>query len=242
MSPSFLSKKESGGVTSPSSLSKKEPGGVTSPSSLSKKESGGVSSISSLNKKESGGVSSIPAPFSGLTPSNNSHNIKEEASSQGLKAGVSRPKPSLSQGLKGKFLSPSPQQDLEGVPLILRTPTTPRQVRKDLTISTLIAECEEYVQTDKFTRDLSSDLVNLFKGKQDPRQSDDGQYQSSDDVKKVICDSEVKKPPKIPQSMRTKQTVERAERLEKVSSEKHNGDREKRQTGKFPGKYMFKFL
>ena len=65
----------------------------------------------------------------------------------------------------------------------LRPNTDRKKDRKNLTISALIAECEEYVKTDEFTKDLSDKLVNLFVG-------------AKSDAK----------PPKIPENLRTKQT------------------------------------
>ena len=123
-----------------------------------------------------------------------------------------------------------------------KSTTTPRgETRKNLTISTLIAECEEYVQTDKFTRDLSSDLVSLFKGKQadsgmscpdKPNVLDNGINSTG------ILDSEEKKPPRVPQTMRTKliNVPEKpAEKIDKTLTATASGEKDKRQTGKFPG-------
>ena len=75
-----------------------------------------------------------------------------------------------------------------------------RRARRDLTISTLIAECEEYVKTDEFTKDLSDNLVHLF------NQSKTCHHQkSSMEVRPGSSSSEsTRKPPKIPESMRTK--------------------------------------
>ena len=79
-----------------------------------------------------------------------------------------------------------------------------RQARRDLTISTLIAECEEYVKTDEFTKDLSDNLVHLF------NQSKTCHHQKSNstEVRPSPSSSEsTRKPPKIPENMRTKLSI-----------------------------------
>ena len=109
----------------------------------------------------------------------------------------------------------------------LRVPSVSRSQRKNLTISTLIAECEEYVQTDRFTQDLSSNLVTLFKGgpgKAGTDSSKDNPVKQSQE-KKIESDGGGK-PPKIPQNMRLKPIVDRAEKVEKVGLGKFPGLRE----------------
>ena len=76
-----------------------------------------------------------------------------------------------------------------------------RQARRDLTISTLIAECEEYVQTDEFTKDLSDNLVHLF------NQSKTCHHQKSSSTDVLPSSESTRKPPKIPESMRTKLSI-----------------------------------
>ena len=79
-----------------------------------------------------------------------------------------------------------------------------RPARRDLTISTLIAECEEYVKTDEFTKDLSDNLVHLF------NQSKTCHHQKSNstEVRPSPSSSEsTRKPPKIPENMRTKLSI-----------------------------------
>ena len=73
-----------------------------------------------------------------------------------------------------------------------------RQARRDLTISTLIAECEEYVQTDEFTKDLSDNLVHLF------NQSKACHHQKNSSTEVRPSSESTRKPPKIPESMRPK--------------------------------------
>jgi len=108
----------------------------------------------------------------------------------------------------------------------------PRQGRKNLTISTLIAECEEYVKTDEFTKDLSDKLVNLFRGESSKNScqtsSSPSQTPGASKLDQKFATStpeesdKMKKPPKIPENMRTKvvQKVDRAEKTEK--NEKNN--------------------
>ena len=80
-------------------------------------------------------------------------------------------------------------------------PGVTREGRRDLTISTLIAECEEYVKTDEFTKDLSDQLVHLF----NQNKSCDNRNGSSNDERPPKTSSEsMRKPPRIPESMRTK--------------------------------------
>ena len=67
--------------------------------------------------------------------------------------------------------------------------------RRDLTISTLIAECEEYVKTDEFTKDFSDNLLHLF-------------AQNKSECNNMVKNNDHKpenlsKPPKIPESMRS---------------------------------------
>ena len=84
--------------------------------------------------------------------------------------------------------------------------------RRDLTISTLIAECEEYVKTDQFTKDLSDHLVHLFK--------------SCDHQKSISTSSStesMRKPPRIPESLRTK-----------ISSSSKSDKSERNNIPKFP--------
>ena len=69
-------------------------------------------------------------------------------------------------------------------------------MRRDLTISTLIAECEEYVKTDEFTKDLSDHLVHLF------NQSKSCDHQKS--ISTTSSTESMRKPPRIPESLRTK--------------------------------------
>lgn len=120
---------------------------------------------------------------------------------------------------------------------------SPRQGRKNLTISTLIAECEEYVKTDEFTKDLSDKLVTLFRGEtvnnsskitNPPLLGNQPQVSTKSEQKVVTSVSEeivtsvseesdkMKKPPKIPESMRTKPVhkVDKSDRPEKI--EKNN--------------------
>ena len=136
-----------------------------------------------------------------------------------------KPTPETCSGSRGEHGLES--EEGPGVGLNLRFPSVCRSQRKNLTISTLIAECEEYVQTDKFTQDLSSDLVTLFKG----GPGKDGTDSSKENSVKRTQDKKVEsegggKPPKIPQNMRLKSTVDRAEKLDKV---------DKVGFGKFPG-------
>jgi len=104
---------------------------------------------------------------------------------------------------------------------------SPRQGRKNLTISTLIAECEEYVKTDEFTKDLSDKLVTLFRGEtanyskkvsNPPLSVNQPQISSKFGQKAttpILEESDkMKKPPKIPESMRTKSNL-KAEKPEK---------------------------
>lgn len=81
---------------------------------------------------------------------------------------------------------------------------------KDLTISTLIAECEEYVQTDKFTKDLSHELVTLFKAEKPTIATSPPAQRASP---KVVADPAPMppgggqadgRPPRIPDTMRTR--------------------------------------
>ena len=83
-----------------------------------------------------------------------------------------------------------------------------RKARRDLTISTLIAECEEYVKTDEFTKDLSDDLVHLF------NQSKSYDHQSSlTDWRPRSSNTEsTRKPPRIPDSMRTTKISSKTEK------------------------------
>ena len=79
-----------------------------------------------------------------------------------------------SKTLSGYSFSPTPEAkgrkeivgDLEPRTTCLRTKVNPLDSsgkdRRDLTISTLIAECEEYVKTDEFTKDFSDNLLHLF--------------------------------------------------------------------------------
>ena len=93
----------------------------------------------------------------------------------------------------------------------------PSQARRDLTISTLIAECEEYVNTDEFTKDLSDKLVHLFsKNKTNPSQkmSTENNFETTASVKVMESTKKLDKPPKIPGKLRTKVAAkqDRAER------------------------------
>merc|ERR1719186_335848 len=117
---------------------------------------------------------------------------------------------------------------------------SPRQGRKNLTISTLIAECEEYVKTDEFTKDLSDKLVNLFRGETsknaskitNPSLSGNQLQVSAKSDQKVVTSipeesEKMKKPPKIPESMRTKPVhktdkPDKSEKNEKSCCEKSN--------------------
>ena len=100
---------------------------------------------------------------------------------------------------------------------------SPREGRKDLTISTLIAECEEYVQTDKFTKDLSHELVTLFKAEKPSPASPPGQRASP----QVVSDPSLSspgsqgdgRPPRIPETMRTRSSP-KLERSEKIFTPK----------------------
>ena len=87
---------------------------------------------------------------------------------------------------------------------------SPGQARTDLTISTLIAECEEYVKTDEFTKDLSDNLVHLFsQNKSNPsRVSSTKAHTDSGSSGSVIKPNteKVTKPPKVPENLRTKLT------------------------------------
>ena len=84
----------------------------------------------------------------------------------------------------------------------------PSQARRDLTISTLIAECEEYVNTDEFTKDLSDKLVHLFsKNKTNPSQkvsTENNLETTTASVKVMESTKKLDKPPKIPGKLRTK--------------------------------------
>ena len=100
---------------------------------------------------------------------------------------------------------------------------SPREGRKDLTISSLIAECEEYVQTDKFTKDLSHELVTLFKAEKPPIASPPAQRASP----KVVADPAPMppggqadgRPPRIPDTMRTRSSP-KLDRNEKIATPK----------------------
>ena len=83
------------------------------------------------------------------------------------------------------------------------------QARRDLTISTLIAECEEYVQTDEFTKDLSDKLVHLFSQNKSgnpskPTNPDNTQPSVAHSNEVILKSEKLTKPPKIPDNMRTK--------------------------------------
>ena len=88
---------------------------------------------------------------------------------------------------------------------------SPRGGRKDLTISTLIAECEDYVQTDKFTRDLSEELVTLFRAEKPasgagecsspPPRAEGGDVGSGGERSREPSGG---KPPRIPDTMRSR--------------------------------------
>ena len=116
---------------------------------------------------------------------------------------------------------------------------SPRQARKDLTISTLIAECEEYVQTDKFTRDLSEELVTLFRTEKSASQpASPPPCPSSPPASRpahpisppssplpaepLSTGQGVGKPPRIPDTMRPRPSpkLERAEKAKEVNTPK----------------------
>ena len=80
---------------------------------------------------------------------------------------------------------------------------TSQEKRRDLTISTLIAECEEYVQTDRFAEDLGSNLSTLFKQQQGKTTVVNKSELDMTDVniKSDNSDSE-RKPPRIPPNLR----------------------------------------
>ena len=100
---------------------------------------------------------------------------------------------------------------------------SPREGRKDLTISTLIAECEEYVQTDKFTKDLSHELVTLFKAEKPILASPPAQKASpqivSDPPPSSPGSQADGRPPRIPDTMRARSSP-KLERSEKISTPK----------------------
>ena len=74
---------------------------------------------------------------------------------------------------------------------------SPGQARRDLTISSLIAECEEYVKTDEFTKDFSDNLLHLFS------QNKTSSQPECHVVKNSLKPENLSKPPKIPESMRS---------------------------------------
>ena len=83
------------------------------------------------------------------------------------------------------------------------------KARRDLTISTLIAECEEYVQTDEFTKDLSDKLVHLFSQNKNsnpsvPTNPDNTEPSVANSNEVILKSEKLTKPPKIPDNMRTK--------------------------------------
>ena len=86
---------------------------------------------------------------------------------------------------------------------------SPGKGRRDLTISSLIAECEEYVKTDEFTKDLSDNLVHLFsQNKGNPSHDVSStkthtEPESCGSVSKSRTEK-VSKPPKVPENLRSK--------------------------------------
>ena len=113
----------------------------------------------------------------------------------------------------GEFLRPS-----------VSPRASPREGRKDLTISTLIAECEEYVQTDKFTKDLSHELVTLFKAEKPvlaspPAQRASSQVVSDPPLNSAGSQAADGRPPRIPDTMRTRSSP-KLERSEKIATPK----------------------
>jgi len=112
---------------------------------------------------------------------------------------------------------------------------SPRQGRKNLTISTLIAECEEYVKTDEFTKDLSDELVNLFRGEASSKTNkvtnppiNGNQLIVSEKPGPITVtpfpeeSEKMKKPPKIPDSMRTKPVIKLDKQDKTEKNEKNN--------------------
>ena len=85
---------------------------------------------------------------------------------------------------------------------------SPGQTRRDLTISSLIAECEEYVKTDEFTKDLSDNLVHLFsQNKSNPSHVSSSSKTHTDPESRGSVTKpnteKVSKPPKVPENMRS---------------------------------------
>ena len=84
---------------------------------------------------------------------------------------------------------------------------SPGQTRRDLTISSLIAECEEYVKTDEFTKDLSDNLVHLFsQNKSNPSHVSSSKTHTDPESRGSVTKpntEKVSKPPKVPENMRS---------------------------------------
>ena len=84
---------------------------------------------------------------------------------------------------------------------------SPGQARRDLTISSLIAECEEYVKTDEFTKDLSDNLVHLFsQNKSNPSHVSSSKTHTDPESRGSVTKpntEKVSKPPKVPENMRS---------------------------------------
>ena len=102
---------------------------------------------------------------------------------------------------------------------------SPGQARRDLTISSLIAECEEYVKTDEFTKDLSDNLVHLFsQNKSNPSHVSSTKTHTDPESRGSVTKpntEKVSKPPKVPENFRSKPTGKSdavVDKLEKDSS------------------------
>lgn len=96
---------------------------------------------------------------------------------------------------------------------------SPGPIRRDLTISSLIAECEEYCKTDEFTKDFSDHLVHLFSHNRTNSSKLTSDNKSIQENKNISTSAEVVKensckPPKIPDNLRTK-NINKSEKSER---------------------------
>ena len=96
---------------------------------------------------------------------------------------------------RDSFIKTAEAQEIVGD---IKRRESPSANRKDLTISTLIAECEDYVKTDEFTKDFSDKLVHLFSTSPQPPPH------KPKPGKPVSRPDNLSKPPKIPENMRHK--------------------------------------
>ena len=119
--------------------------------------------------------------------------------------------------------------DLESRSKYLRTEVnplaSPGQARRDLTISSLIAECEEYVKTDEFTKDLSDNLVHLFsQNKGNPSHVSSTKTHTEPQSRGSVTKSnteKVSKPPKVPENLRSSKSNGKSDTVikhEKISA------------------------